>query len=183
MPQQRHSIRLKHYDYAQPGAYFVTIVTQARARLFGDIVDGEMHLDNAGRMVDEVMLNLQSFYTGIVVDTQIVMPNHIHAIVVIHDHVGAGPVPALGSVDAGQPQGIAPTRPSLGDIVNRLKSTTTHAYIHAMTTHHLPPFETRLWQRNYHEHVIRNESQLNALRQYVTDNPAAWPNDVEPHPL
>ena len=133
--QLRRSLRLKGYDYAQPGAYFVTIVTQGREPLFGEIVAGEMLLNDAGRMVEDAFVSLQSYHDSVAIDAYVVMPNHIHAIVVINDHVGAGPVPALGLAGAGQPQRVAPTQPSLADIVGRFKSMTTNAYIRAVWSH------------------------------------------------
>ena len=181
--QQRRSIRLKDYDYATPGAYFVTVVTQRRLSLFGEIVDSEMRLNDAGRMVDDALANLQSFYDGVAVDTHIVMPNHVHILVVINDHVGAGLVPALGFAHAGQPQRVAPTRPSLADIVGRFKSWTANAYLRGVSDHAWPRFDTRLWQRNYYERVIRNDAEFDSVRRYVTGNPAGWANDRERGPL
>ncbi|MBC7237764.1 MAG: hypothetical protein H5T69_18130, partial [Chloroflexi bacterium] len=100
-PERHHrrSIRLKGYDYTQPGAYFVTIVTQDRARLFGEVVDGEMRLNDAGRMVQTVWDELPAFYPGVQTDAFIVMPNHIHGIIVLTGHpVGAGPRACPGDV-------------------------------------------------------------------------------------
>jgi REP element-mobilizing transposase RayT len=88
----RRSLRLQGYDYSQPGAYFVTICTQNNAYLFGDIVDGEMLLNDAGQMVRAVWNELARNYPGIGIDTFVIMPNHIHGIITIHSPaVGAGP--------------------------------------------------------------------------------------------
>ena len=86
----RRSIRLKDYDYSQSGAYFITICTQKRECLFGEIVDGEMRLNDAGQMVQTTWDELPKHYTGIEIDEFVVMPNHFHGIILIHD-VGAGP--------------------------------------------------------------------------------------------
>ena len=177
--RQRRSIRLKEYDYAQPGAYFVTVVTQGRECLFGDIVDGELRLSDAGRMVDDALVGLPLYYDIVAIDTHIVMPNHIHAIIVINAHVGAGLVPALGFVRAGQPQRVAPTGRSLAAIVGRFKSMTTKAYIRGVVGEAWPSFEGRVWQRNYYEHVIRNEVELQTTRCYIMNNPTRWPDDGE----
>jgi REP element-mobilizing transposase RayT len=87
----RRSIRLQDYDYAQPGGYFVTIVTQSRKCLFGEIVEAEMQLNDAGRMVEAVLNNFPKHYSRVECDAFVVMPNHVHAVIVL---VGAGPVPA-----------------------------------------------------------------------------------------
>ena len=105
-PEKHHrrSIRLKGYDYSRAGAYFVTICTQNRECLFGDIVDGEMMLNDAGRMVDAVWNAMPKYYTGVDVDLFQIMPNHIHGIIII---VGAGP---CACPDMGQPHGVCPYR-------------------------------------------------------------------------
>ncbi|GBC84584.1 hypothetical protein HRbin11_01015 [bacterium HR11] len=112
-PEKHHrrSIRLKGYDYTQPGAYFVTIVTQNRVCLFGEVVDGTMRLNDAGRMVQAVWNDLPRYYPGVAIDAFVVMPNHIHGIIIL---VGAGPCacPNIGPRAcpiAGQPRGVAPT--------------------------------------------------------------------------
>ncbi len=90
----RHSIRLKGYDYSQEGAYFITIVCQDRADRFGEIVDGRMILNDAGRMVESVWNDIPHFYPGALIDSHIVMPNHFHGIIIINNPVGAAPVAA-----------------------------------------------------------------------------------------
>jgi len=105
----RRSIRLKGYDYTQPGAYFVTICTQDRACLFGEVVNGEMRRNAAGQMVLEVWNELPRYYRGVDIDAFVVMPNHVHGIIIL---VGAGPCACPGPracPGMGQPQGVAPT--------------------------------------------------------------------------
>ncbi len=214
-PEKHHrkTIRMQGYDYSQPGAYFVTIVTQGRACLFGEIVGGEMRLNEIGEMIAEEWDALRERFPQIVPDVFIVMPNHIHGIIVITDHlpdslvsratisgattrvaptspgatiVGAGLVPApdkSGLVPApdGATTRVAPTRgaPTVGDMVGAFKSRTTVRYIEGVKTRGWPPFHRRLWQRNYYEHIIRNEDALQQIRQYILDNPANWENDRE----
>ena len=173
----RRSIRLKDYDYAQPGGYFVTIVTQSRKCLFGEIVEAEMQLNDAGQMVEAVLNNFPKHYSRVECDAFVVMPNHVHAVIVL---VGAGP--RARSAPTGQPQGVAPTIKtslSLPDVVHRFKTLTTKQYIDGVKQYGWRHFVGRLWQRNYFEHVIRDEASLNRIRQYILDNPARWEYDRE----
>ena len=179
--RNRRSIRLKGYDYSQAGAYFVTICTQHRECLFGEIVDGEMVLNDAGRMVQTGWDGIPSHYPGIDIDAFQIMPNHIHGIVFIA--VGAGPracpdngQPDNGQPRDGQPRGVAPTM-SLPDVVHRFKSMMTHEYINGIKQYGWTPFPGKLWQRNYYEHIVRNEDELNRIRQYIINNPAQWESD------
>jgi putative transposase len=176
--KRRRSIRLKDYDYTQPGAYFVTIVTHGRKCLFGEVVGGVVQLNDAGRVMQAAWDELPNNYAGVEHDAFIVMPNHIHGIVVL---VGAGR--CARPKEDGQPQGVAPTKNSsvlsLPDVVHRLKSITTKQYIDGIKQVGWPSIAGRLWQRNYFEHVIRNEDSLNRMRQYILDNPAKWEFDRE----
>lgn len=208
----RRSIRLRGYDYTLAGAYYVTIVTQDRAALFGDVVDGVMQLNDAGRMIEQGWSNLADRFPSIELDAFIIMPNHIHGIIVIGDPaaVGAGLVPALiptpipspqdstadptdppvstadptdPTVDDGQKR--AGTRPAptslvaLGDVIGAFKSITTHAYIQGVHHYGWPAFNGRVWQRNYYEHIIRDEPSLQRIRYYIESNPDQWAADRE----
>jgi len=176
----RRSVRLKGYDYSQAGAYFVTICTQDRACLFGEVVDGEMRLNDAGRMIQSVWDAVPAFYPGVNTDEFVVMPNHIHGIVVL---VGAAP---RGRPDPGQSatgqngqaQGPAPTL-SVPDVVHRFRTLTTKRYADGVKQSGWPPFPGRVWQRNYYEHILRNEEPLHRIRQYILDNPMRWAYDRE----
>jgi putative transposase len=201
-PERHHrrSIRLKGYDYRQAGAYFVTVCTQDRSFLFGEMVHGEMRLNDAGKMVYDVWNDLPAFYPGVQTDAFIVMPNHIHGIIIL---VGADPrvcpnadprvCPAQPSVgvgpraypgqpqEMGQPQGVARTM-GLPDVVHRFKTMTTKRYADGVKRLGWEPFRGRLWQRNYYEHIIRNEESLNRIREYILTNPMRWALDREnPH--
>ena len=197
----RRSIRLQGYDYSQPGSYFVTIGTQNHECLFGDIVEGEMVLNDAGQMVQAVWDALPRHYPGIGIDMFVIMPNHLHGLITIQppnagpppSTVGAGPcacpadlparpanAPATGHPPppAGQPQGVAPTKTmSLAEVVHRLKTLTTKRYADGVKHHGWKPFPGRLWQRNYWEHVVRNERELRRIREYIGTNPAKWELD------
>jgi REP element-mobilizing transposase RayT len=181
----RRSIRLKGYDYSQPGTYFVTICTQERACLFGWMVDGKMLLNDAGRMVQTVWDAMPVHYVGVAIDAFVVMPNHIHGIVVL---VGAAPCgrprsgqrPLEQASSMGQAQGPAPTVAiSLPDVVHRFKTMTTKQYADGVKQSGWSPFPSQLWQRNYYEHIIRGEDSLNRVRRYIADNPTQWEIDRE----
>jgi len=195
----RRSIRLPGYDYSKTGAYCVTICAKDRECLFGDIVNREMVLNNAGRMVETVWNELPKFYARVSIDAFQIMPKHIHGIIVITRSdavppVGAGPCACpstracpvdLQPQGVGQPQGVAPTgvksevgrRLSLPDIVHRFKTMTTKRYSDGVKQCGWPPFPGKLWQRNYYEHIVRNENDMVRIREYITNNPAQWDTD------
>jgi putative transposase len=198
-PERHHrrSIRLKGYDYRQAGAYFVTVCTQDRSFLFGEMVHGEMRLNDAGKMVYDVWNDLPAFYPGVQTDAFIVMPNHIHGIIILvgadprvcpgQPSVGVGPCAYPDSCpraypgqpqEMGQPQGVAPTM-GLPDVVHRFKTMTTKRYADGVKRLGWEPFRGRLWQRNYYEHIIRNEESLNRIREYILTNPMRWALDHE----
>jgi len=179
----RKSIRLKNYDYSQAGLYFVTIVTQNRECLFGDIVDDEMVLNDAGDIIENVWLAIPKRYKKIRMHEYCVMPNHFHALFEIT--VGATLVVAQndkGQPQLGQSQGerattrVAPTV-TVGDIVGVFKSIVTNEYIRGVKNNGWRRFNGKLWQRNYWEHIIRNENEHQQIVQYIIDNPKKWALD------
>lgn len=196
MTQHRRSIRLKEYDYAQTGAYFVTICTHQREPLFGEILKGVMGLNAVGCMVLDVWRGLSQRFSSVALDEFIVMPNHVHAIFWITDiRVGAPLVGALPRTGA-PPRAVVPetdvvgirtdgvgTRPTptvtLGDIVGAMKSITTVEYIHRQRNVNPHQVIPKLWQRNYYERIIRTEEELHAIRHYIRNNPAQWELDEE----
>jgi len=192
----RRSIRLKGYNYAQAGAYFVTICTQGKTCLFGEVIDREVRYNDAGRMVANEWEKIPERFPNVILDTFIVMPNHIHGIIIITDPaVGAGLVPAqnmtiqqnnTSTVGAGlvPAPNRATTRvaPTIGEIVGAFKSITTVCYTQSVHQCGWQTFPSRLWQRNYYEHIIRNEISLNRIREYINTNPIRWHLDKEnPH--
>jgi len=189
----RRSMRLPGYDYTQPGAYFVTVCTQNRECMFGDVVEGQIALADPGRMVESVWRDLPEHYPGVALDEFVVMPNHLHGIIILvgagpracpdkprqPQGVAGGPGRPQGVADRpGQPQGVAPTL-SLPDVVHRFKSLTTARYRREVRECGWQPFADRLWQRNYYEHVIRDEDELDSVRQYIAENPLRWDQDPE----
>jgi REP element-mobilizing transposase RayT len=189
---QRKSIRLKGYDYSQAGLYFITICVQNRECLFGKIANKKMNLNDAGKMVKNEWLELPKRFQNIQLHEYTVMPNHFHAILEIIP-VGATLVVAQNDVDDhtqnnvtnskngqpqnGQPQGIAPTDKTVGDMVGAFESIVTVEYIRGVNNNNWQPFDGKLWQRNYWEHIIRNENEYNRIAQYIFDNPIKWKND------
>jgi len=174
---RRRSIRLKGFDYTEPGAYFVTIVTQDRSCLFGEVVDGHMELNSAGMVITRWWLELTRTFPTVDTDQFVVMPNHCHGIIIIDVPVGAdlrvGPTgarPAHQGAHAGAP---------LPTIMQWFKTMTTNEYMRGVKTSNWPAFRGHLWQRSYYEHVIRTEESLDRIRQYILDNPVRWAFDRE----
>lgn len=173
-PQKHHrrSIRLKGYDYTQPGAYFITICTQDRAHLFGEVVDREMRLNDAGRIVREEWFKTAQLRPYVRLDENefVVMPNHVHGIIWIVDDVGA--TRRVAPTTDAAPHG--PKSGSIGAIIGQFKSAATKS-INALRGIPGAPG----WQRNYYEHIIRDEDALNRIRAYILTNPLRWALDRE----
>ena len=171
---QRRSIRLKGYDYSQGGAYFVTIVAQGRLCLFGDVVDGEMRANDAGEMVWRVWDGMPGRFPSIEMDEFVVMPNHVHGVIIIRQSLGSL---VGGQGDSGVQRDTGAT--TVGDVVGAFKSLTTVEYGRGVRKLDWPPFDRRLWQRNYYERVIRDESEFSRVREYIANNPMEWEFDRE----
>ncbi len=165
----RRSLRLRGYGYTEAGAYYVTVVTWKRASLFGEIVNSKMHLSEAGQNVAECWNAVPRHTPWVILDAFVVMPNHVHGIVFIaKDPVGAQHAAPLQN-------GYRGPRPhSLGAIVRSFKSAATRQMNLLRGTPGAP-----VWQRNYYEHVIRSEDELNRIRQYIEENPARWEEDEQ----
>ena len=173
--RQRRSIRLDGYDYSQEGAYFVTIVTQGRECLLGEVQNSHMSLSRAGEMVSRVWKGLPSRFHNVSVENFVVMPNHIHGIVEIQN-VGAPLVGALTAEATGATTRVAPT---LGMVIGSFKSLTTVHFARGVRQEGWPAFQSRLWQRNYYEHIIRNSESRRRILEYLAANPENWDNDPE----
>jgi REP element-mobilizing transposase RayT len=178
MQRNRKSQRKKDYDYSQPGYYAVTLCTQNRSCLFGIIDKDDMLLNNAGRMINETWHDIPIHYPGVELDEMQIMPNHLHGIIVVCE-VGTAPRgrPNPG-IENGQAQGPVPTGYlSLPDVIERFKSLTTTRYIGGVKNERWYPFPGKLWQRSYHDRIIRNEIELNLFKTYICNNPAEWDTD------
>jgi REP element-mobilizing transposase RayT len=161
----RRSIRLRDYDYSQAGAYFVTICTRNGECLFGKIAGGEMIVNNIGNIVRDEWLRSVDLRKEIDLDGWVMMPNHIHAIVVITD-LGRGDRPVAPTTRPG------PRPRSLSSLIAGFKSAVTARVNESRGTPGVP-----VWQRNYYEHVIRNDADLARIRDYVAANPTRWDDD------
>jgi REP element-mobilizing transposase RayT len=169
----RRSIRLKGYDYSQAGVYFVTICTQNRECLFGEITNGDVRLNDAGRMVERWWLELSKKFPTIEIGRYIIMPNHLHGILVFQYHKVVG---ADLRVCPNSKQGAHIGAP-LPTIVQWFKTMTSNEYIRGAQKHTWPPLQGKLWQRNYFERIIRNEDELIRTSEYILNNPAIWAED------
>ena len=222
-PTRRRSMRLPGYDYSQAGAYFVTICTRGRVCVLGDVVDGRVRLSEFGRLAHSVWSELPRHYSHVRLDAWVVMPNHVHGIVMLEpsdDVVGAGlkPAPTIENelpsmvLDASRSRRVdrtvlkpAPVSkdelPSMVLDASRSRRTDGTVLKSAPTgrrQHGLPEVVrafktysarrinaargatgTPFWQRNYYEHVIRDEESLDRIREYIVYNPARWDEDPE----
>jgi REP element-mobilizing transposase RayT len=167
----RRSIRLPAYDYASTGAYFITIVTKNRECLFGDVVAGKLRHNPIGDIVSAEWARTGVIRAEVNLDVFVVMPNHIHAVVHLRA-VGAHGRAPLRTVEASDPPYRAPR--SLGSLVAGFKSAATSAVNRQRGTPGAP-----VWQRNYHERVIRSPAELIGIRRYIVDNPENWADDSE----
>lgn len=178
-PEKHHrrSIRLKGYDYTRVGAYFVTIVTKNRVCLFGEMVNGEMVANEYGVIVRECWLAIPDHFPHAALDEFIVMPNHVHGIVVLNETTTVGArhaVPLHNPTSQQREQFGKPVAGSIATIVRSFKSAATKRINEHRGTPGAP-----VWQRNYFEHIIRSEDSLNRIRKYIADNPARWGYDCE----
>jgi len=191
----RRSIRLKGYDYSQAGFYFITICVQHRECLFGKIINGKMIWNDAGMMVQKWYIELENKFPDIHCHQMIVMPNHFHCIIendgmsvgadlrvcpyghpqLDHirandfplDHIRANdfPLDHIGGEHVGSP---------LYRVVQWFKTMTTNEYIRGVKKCGWKPFNGKLWQRNYYEHIIRNNRSYEIISKYIANNPAKW---------
>ena len=158
-PQRKH-IRLENYDYSQTGYYYVTICSNNIA-LFGKLSKDEMRLNEYGNIVHRCWLYLSHHYS-VELDTLVIMPDHIHGIIHLDNDVGAGLKPARLKSSAKKAY-------KLSEIIRGFKTYSARKINEARKT-----IGTRVWQRNYYDRVIRNESELLNIRKYILENPMRW---------
>jgi REP element-mobilizing transposase RayT len=195
----RQSHRLKGYDYSLAAPYFVTLCTQEFLCLFGQIEREKMLPNEQGNMVEGWLTEIENKFPGVLLDTFQVMPNHLHAIIVIMGcgldmaaKFGKG-IEDLDNERADNNHGTrrspgkvgntapSPQHPTLGRIVQWFKTMSTNNYIRGVREAEWQPFSKRLWQRDYFDHIIRDEVTLERTREYVRNNPLYWSLERE-HP-
>ena len=188
---RRRAMRLRNYDYSQPGAYFVTTCVRHRKCLFGTITDGKMQLNEIGQIIVECWNRIPQHFPSVELGESVIMPNHIHGIIAWGIAGTRIPRPLVGARSPRPPENINNRRgevpspvdtnpirrgevssPALGKVIAYFKYQSTKH----INQHHNTPGK-RIWQRNYYDHVIRNDTDLQRLRQYVQDNPMKWTLD------
>ncbi len=150
-PSRRLSLRLPDYDYATPGAYFITICVKDRECRFGEISDGQMHLNRSGRIAENTWQQLNRHYPAITLGEFVIMPNHFHGLIWLGD-----------------------SKHGLSEIIRGFKTYSARQINQAFGTPGHP-----LWQRGFYDHVIRNDGSLAKIREYILGNPAQWHLDRE----
>ena len=166
----RKSIRLKGYDYSQSGTYFITICVKDRACLLGDIINCEIKLNEYGKMVEYTWNDLTNHNHHIQLDKFIIMPNHVHGIIIIN-HDGANTVGA-GSEPA--PTKTKLKHHGLPEIVRQFKTFSARRINKIRQSPGV-----HIWQRNYYEHIVHDENDFNRIRKYIIENPSRWEHDKE----
>jgi REP element-mobilizing transposase RayT len=169
----RKSIRLPFYDYSGGGFYFVTLCTSDWEPIFGKVEDGKMKMNEFGQSAEFVWDEIPQHFPNVEIDAFVIMPNHVHGVIVIKENGNI--------VKPTRAQHAAPLRNkngsksgSLGVIVRSFKSAVTREINLQRGT----PGVT-VWQRNYYEHVIRDERDLERIREYIENNPLRWALDEE----
>jgi len=156
--KNRKSIRLATYNYRKNGSYFITICIQNKENRLGEIINEEMILNHAGIMVNQWLIYLTECFENIIIQHKVIMPNHIHFILDIQYFN----------------QNTAP----ISQMMQWFKTMTTNQYIRGVKENIYPPFNKRIWQRNYYEHIIRNENSFFQISQYIENNPRSWNKDI-----
>jgi REP element-mobilizing transposase RayT len=185
-PEKHHrrSIRLKNYDYSQPGYYFLTICTYQRQSWFGEIKNDRMYLNQIGKIVAEEWINTPKIRSNFLLDEWVIMPNHLHGIVIINENLnlladrnishkkilGERNRDILGARNA--PLRQEPN--SISSFVAGFKSAVTKRINLLRDNRDIP-----IWQRNYYESIIRDENALRVIREYVLNNPFQWKKDPD----
>ncbi len=168
----RRSIRLEGYDYSQAGGYFITISTSGRKRLFGNVAGGEMQITELGKILQKCWDDIPFHFSNVTTDAFVVMPNHVHGILFIH-HKEIAPVGAQHAAPLPL-QGISTNvKPgSLGAIVRSFKSAVSRRA-------EMELYFRNVWQRNYYEHIIRDNADYERIASYILNNPVNWDCDEE----
>ncbi len=201
----RNSFRLSGYDYSKPGFYFVTICCQNMLHYFGEVKDAEMHMNEAGKMIEKWYFKLEEKFPAIKCHEMIVMPNHFHCIIEIYstkntnEKIGRGDPtwspqitgsPKINVSQNDQPPGKninnnemgdhmgSPLHTKLATVIGWFKTMTTNEYTRGVKQLGWQKFNHRIWQRNYFEIIIRSEKSYHRITQYIQNNPIKWRHDI-----
>lgn len=182
----RRSIRLKDYDYSRSGAYFVTVCAKERACLFGNLTKGQLQINQPGQMIMRWWSELPRKFSGVEIDEFVIMPNHLHGIIRIVGVENNGQPGVVGAdrcvcpdINNKDPEAGEHTGSPLHRMVQWFKTMTTNEYIRGIHEREWERFNGKLWQRNYYEHVIRDDLELHVIREYIRYNPLKWEEDDE----
>jgi putative transposase len=154
---RRNSLRYPGYDYSQAGCYFVTVNTYLNRCWFGRIAEGSVRLSEQGEAVERAWLALGERFPGILIDEHIVMPNHIHGIIML----GADPVIPIDGL-------------TVGLLIDSFKNRVLASWREGVRASRWPRYDGSLWHRDYYERIIRNDAELEVIRDYIRGNPAQW---------
>jgi REP element-mobilizing transposase RayT len=161
LPKRKHQ-RIPNYDYSQNNAYFITMCTQNKKHILGEVKNCKMILNDFGIKVVSHIEKIELLYDDIKIDNYVVMPNHIHFIFTVSHS------------DSGTTQGSFPT---ISEIIQHLKTITTKDYIDGVKTGIYPAFDKKIWQKSFHDHIIRNEKGYLKIWVYIDNNPISWEKD------
>jgi REP element-mobilizing transposase RayT len=180
-PQKHHrrSIRLKEYDYTQPGAYYITLCTKARQCLFGDVIKGEMRLNSLGYIAFTCWQAIPNHFPLVELDAFVVMPNHLHGILVISDTDERArqcrtPTSKQNHIPKTEQFG-KPVSGSIPTVIRTYKAAVTKRINLICNT----KYTSLIWQRDLYEHISRDQESLRNIRQYIVENPWRWADDLE----
>ena len=180
----RKSIRLKGYDYSKAGLYFITICCQNRVHLFGNVINKQMILNDAGKMIEKWFNELQNKFPDVKCHEMVVMPNHIHFIIENIGSVGADlrVCPNDSNISKTEKRVSEILGEHAGSPLHRVlqwfKTMSTNEYIRGVKNNNWIPFDGKLWQRNYWEHIIRNDQSYQKISDYIINNPSKWNDDT-----
>lgn len=169
----RQSVRLPDYDYSQPGAYFITVVTHGRRCLFGEVLEGEVRLSAVGELAAECWRDIPVHFPRVELGTYVIMPNHIHGILILGDRQ-VSDSPRRGTIYRAptQERFQKPVTGSVPTIVRTYKAAVTRLVGSKIG-------RSSLWHRNYYEHVIRDDDEHQLIHEYIETNPLTWSSDQE----
>ncbi len=184
----RRSIRIKGYDYSQPGAYFITIVANDHKCIFGKITAKGMNLYDLGKIIQRCWFEIPNHFLFVDVEPFVVMPNHVHGIITINEHVRRGTIyraPTTNNRALANTHASAADHPNaniekFGKPVDGSIPTIIRTFKAAVSRLAKREFRTvNIWQRNYYEHIIRHQSELENIALYISSNTTSWADDPE----